>query len=562
MHEIRIPVNFPIGYFQEIWKVYRKDNQINRMDALFVILNEFSRKGLINCYVDGLELNNEALRKVCGYSFDEVKKDLLELDNGSIFFTDGSYAVGIRSKKYRISFKYCFDELVNVDLCSEQKYEKYLAFLNGQRKYKTKFPPPPSTSHLEEQFKGLNLELIPSVHQYKDLYITFFRNKIEKCRNKKIKFLYYYKIGYLLESIDRIKKNIFNTSLSKSNYRFNSIFTNMKKELRYFLRVENCEFIELDISASHPYILATILTNDFFNEKNGEYSISHIFHQLNKMIENYDDANKNIELKKVNNTINKIKETQAGAGQREFPHLSSSYFQNQDIIEYRSLDFESDFYKEIQKQLLEFESSNPTAYINRDKIKKLIMVWLNLSEPGERVKIKNIKLLQQLFPSIDKLVQSIGFFQDMKTAIALLLQRAESHLVLDVVAKYLIEKLPQIRIFTIHDSFLIQNKNLDIDETIHQIKDTLEKHTGIRPGIKQKLLNPFTSFDEIVKKDINSVKRMAYKTEKKIYLEEERTFSPSIISTIKAGIFGSNSKSSIEKEVNELTCMLQSTYKD
>jgi hypothetical protein len=55
---------------------------------------------------------------------------------------------------------------------------------------------------------------------------------------------------------------------------------------------------------------------------------------------------------------------------------------------------------------------------------------------------------------------------------------------------------------------------------------------------------------------------MAYKTEKKIYLEEERTFSPSIISTIKAGIFGSNSKSSIEKEVNELTCMLQSTYKD
>jgi hypothetical protein len=80
MHEIRIPVNFPIGYFQEIWKVYRKDNQINRMDALFVILNEFSRKGLINCYVDGLELNNEALRKVCGYSFDEVKKDLLEFD--------------------------------------------------------------------------------------------------------------------------------------------------------------------------------------------------------------------------------------------------------------------------------------------------------------------------------------------------------------------------------------------------------------------------------------------------------------------------------------------------
>lgn len=561
MLEIRIPVNFPIGYFQEIWKVYRKDNQINRMDALFVILNEFSRKGLINCYVDGLELNNEALRKVCGYSFDEVKKDLLEFENGSIFFTDGSYAVGIRSKKYKISFKHCFDELVNVDLSSEQKYGKYLAFLNGQRKYKTKFPPPPSINHLEEQFKGLNLELIPSVQQYKDLYVNFFRNKIERCRNKKIKFLYYYKIGYLLESIDRIKNNIFSTSFSKSNHRFNSIFTNLKKELRYFLRVEGYEFIELDISASHPYVLATILTNDFFNQKNGKYSISQIFHQLNKMIENYDNANKNLKFKKDNN-INNIKETQAGAGQREFPHLSSSYFQNQDIIEYRSLDFESDFYNEIQKQLLEFDSSNHTDFINREKIKKLIMVWLNLSDPDERVKIKNIELLQQLFPSIDKLVQSIGFFQDMKTAIALLLQRAESHLVLDVVAKYLIEKLPQIRIFTIHDSFLILNKNLDINETVFYIKDTLEKYTGIRPGVKQKSINPFIEFDEIVSEDIKSVKRLAYKTEKKSYIEEERTFSPSIISTIKAGIFGSNSKCSIEKEVNELTCMLQSTYKD
>lgn len=374
--------------------------------------------------------------------------------------------------------------------------------------------------------------------------------------------MYYYKIGYLLESIDRIKNNIYNTSFSKNNHRFNSIFTNMKKELRYFLRVEGCEFIELDISASHPYVLATILTNDFFNEKNGVYSISHIFHQLNKIIENYVDANKNLQIKKQNNLFKDIKETQIGAGRRGFPHLSSTYFQNQDIIEYRSINFESDFYLEIQMKLLELESISPKDYIDRDKIKKLIMVWLNLSEPSERERIQNLELLQQLYPSIDKLVKSIGFFQDMKTAIPLLLQRAESYLVLEALAKALIEKLPQIKIFTIHDSFLIQNKNLDINETIHQIKDTLEKYTGIRPGIKQKLLNPFTFFDEIVKKDINSVKRLAYKTETKSYLEEERTFSPSIISTIKAGIFGSNSKCNIKKEVNELTFMLQATYKD
>lgn len=561
MHEIRIPINFPIGYFEEKWKIYRKDNQINRMDALFVILNEFSRKGLINCFLEGLELNNEALRKVCGYSFDEVKKDLLEFENGSIFYTDGSYAVGIRSKKYKIAYKYCFDELVNVDLSSEQKNEKYQAFLCGQRKYKTKFPPLPSITHLEEQFSGLNLELIPSFQQYRELYINFFRNKIEKCRNKKIKFLYYYKIGYLLESIDRINRNIFNTSFSKSNHRFNSIFTNMKKELRYFLRVEGCEFIELDISASHPYVLATILTNDFFNEINGKFSISHIFHQLNKIIENYVDANKNIQIKKSNN-INNIKETQIGAGRRKFPHLSSTYFQNQDVIEYRCINFESDFYIEIQKQLFELDSTNPKDYINRDKIKKLIMVWLNLSEPDERVRIKNIELLQELFPSIDELVKSIGFFQDMKTAIALLLQRAESHLVLDVVAKYLIEKLPQIRIFTIHDSFLIQNKNLDINGTILTIKDILEKYTGIRPGVKQKSLNPFIAFDEIVNEDIKSVKKLAYKTETKLYIDEERTFSPSVIATIKTGIFYCNSGRKFENELNELASLLKSTYRD
>jgi hypothetical protein len=79
--ELNIPSNFPVDYFIEKWLVFKKDNQINRLDTLYIILNEFTRNNIKIGWYIGVPLNNEAFRAVCGKNFDNVKNDLLAFDN-------------------------------------------------------------------------------------------------------------------------------------------------------------------------------------------------------------------------------------------------------------------------------------------------------------------------------------------------------------------------------------------------------------------------------------------------------------------------------------------------
>ncbi len=547
-HIIRVPESFPLEYFEEKWKVYKSDCQINMMDTLLIILNEFSRFGLVEAHFQGVPLNNTALCKVCGNNFKKVKKELLEFNKEVLIQTDGSYAIGVRSIKYKLGYTFIFDDLKTVKLQSESRLFKYKEYLDGDRKYRTEIQSLPNVELLNKQFFDLNLKLDKEVYEYKRLYINYFIEKIKKAKNAKIKFLYYSKIGHLVESISRVENRDYSNKLSPRNLRYNSIFTYLKKELRYFLRVDEDNFIELDLSASHAYVLATILNSDFFLESDKSYSLGKIFKRLKKIIENYIDAG----TKALNS--NNIKESQAGAGRRRFPHMSSRFFENEDILEFKKLDFESDFYSEIQKR--------NSQSLSRDRIKNHVMVWLNLSEPNERDRLKNVNYLKDLFPSINTLIESIGFFQDMKSAIALLLQRAESHLVLEIVAKELINKYPNLKIFTIHDSLLIQNHDLDIDEISKGIKNLLEGYTSIRPGIKQKVLNPFESFSDIVSKDIKNVKSKANKIERNIYNSDDRIFNPNIIKWVELGIWELNEPVLIESEFTEFKLLLNKLYKD
>jgi phenylalanyl-tRNA synthetase alpha subunit len=82
--------------------------------------------------------------------------------------------------------------------------------------------------------------------------------------------------------IENIEKGEFNYSVSMSNHRVNSVFTSMKRELRYFLRTNGESMIEVDISTSHPFTLATILTEKFFTETKGGYNLYSIFPQYYK----------------------------------------------------------------------------------------------------------------------------------------------------------------------------------------------------------------------------------------------------------------------------------------
>jgi hypothetical protein len=554
---LHIPANFPVEYFKDSWLKYKKDNQKNRLDTLYIILNEFCRNGVTGGWINGVPLNNTALRAVCSKNFDDVIKDLLLLDNSSksIFHTDGKYDPNFSSKCYKLGMKFCYSGTIEVELTSNERLKKYLDYLAGKRVYKKEIKNIEPKIHLEKQFKELTITIENDVYRYKNLYIERIRDLIKVEKNKKIKFLYYAEIGKILDDIDLLEKNNFQRyTLSDKNLRFYSLFTNINKELRWFLRHNGNKFVELDIVASHSYVLATILTNDFFSSKENEYSIYNIYNDLVLRIESYIDS------KNKYNNNNNYTEAQEAAARRMYHHMSDRFFENEDIILYRSIDFEADFYQFIADV---HHKVNPVKnQLSRNKIKSMVRLWMNHTDPHERKHVKSLELFKYIFPNINLLINEIGFFRTIKSAFSHLLQRSESHLVLDVTAKKLIAEYPSNKIFTIHDSFLFEDNGVDIKIVIEKIKQDLKDYTGIIPGIKLKNSNPFDSIDEIIEEDIMDVKKKASEKEKIIIDENDRVFNTQRIRLVNLGIQEVMIKYGDEDESEKFKDFINQLYSD
>jgi hypothetical protein len=401
----------------------------------------------------------------------------------------------------------------------------------------------------------LKITLDGSVFEYKYLYIEKYRDLIIKEKKPKIRFLYYAKIGKIIDDINRLNNpQNYTYKLSEKNLRFNSIFTNINRELRYFIRHNGNRFIEFDFIASHCYILATILNNVFFSINKIEYSILNIFPDLQLRNNSYIDAS--------NNYKNNINHTQAqeAASRRVYHHMSDRFFESDDIELYKSIDFETDFYGFIANI---FNKINPDLpQLKRNKVKSIIRLWMNHTDPHKRGRVDSLKLLNKIFPSIQLLIKELGFFKSMKSAFSLLLQRSESHLVLDVVGKKLVEEYPSIRIFTIHDSYFIEDSNIDRNEIIEKIKRILNDYVGITPGIKIKEGSPFDSLDDIIDEDVIEIRTKAKKKENKIININKRVFSPNTIKLIQVGNYELFSKYGVNNIQEEFETFISDLYPD
>lgn len=526
--KLQIPSNFPVEYFTEKWLAFKKDNQINRLDTLYIILNEFTRNNRNSGWFTGVPLNNEACRAVCSKNFDNVKNDLLAFDdNGDTFSTNESYDPGFRSMWYKLGFKYCYTKTKEVTLSSNERLKKYKCYLAGDRAYRKEIQIIEPKLHLERQFNDLKITLDASVYEFKKLFIYKFVELIRSENNIKIKFLYYAEVGKIIDDINRLTNpKRYTYTLSKKNLRFNSIFTNIKRELRFFIRHNGNKFLEFDLIASHSYILATILNEEFFFS-NKEYSMSNIYPDLQHRINSYIDA-----AYKYNSNV-EVTQAQEVASRRIYHHMSDSFFEKFDIELYKSIDFEADFYGFIAAI---FNKINPDLQqLSRNEVKSIIRLWMNHNDPHERKRVASLKVLKRIFPSIDLLIEEIGFFNTMKSAFSLLLQRSESHLVLDVVGKKLVEDYPSTRLFTIHDSFFIEDTDINKNEIIAKIKSILTEYVGIIPGIKLKESSPFDSLDNIIDEDVVEIRAKALKKESKKIGTNERVFSPRTIKYVEMG---------------------------
>lgn len=210
-----------------------------------------------------------------------------------------------------------------------------------------------------------------------------------------------------IESIERLKNGEYFWTIDQTSHRFHSNVTNLKSEFRQFFTYKGRPLVALDIKNSQPYFLTKIIGRHTNTPNTSQ---------------------------PTNNTI----------------MFAESY----------RLEFDSFCTKVYEGQLYEFiaeEANNMnlvSSAFGREDAKKGVFSFLYSHKERESNLVKNIirPVFESNFPSITNTLDTYKSVDNRSLAIEL--QKLESNLILNRVVRQLMNELPFIPIFTLHDSII------------------------------------------------------------------------------------------------------------
>lgn len=485
--QIKIPSN--IDYDRLFSKIEGKDSYKNELiDATYVVLSFlFPSKDYIKA-TSGFEgfksINNVEINKIIRNRFGKVKSLLMDVNShssGAILIEKKEYQPGIVSMGYKLNdelFLNPVEKLVAIGPNAEKRLlrfetegiKKYEEFKSTYQflidKYESDITIDDGAFDYVIKLKSVLLERVAKYDGDKDEMIKRVNYTIKEMNSK----------------IRAIQKKNFRPSVSKSNHRLNSVVTTLYRELRYYLKINGNRLVEVDLKSSQPYVLGSILTNDFFSgDSNIDFSLIRIYPQL------YNQLN-HIVSKSTTDTTSLIGNSLYN-NKKGFP----KYFMTggldfcKEVQTYRNLPFKEGFYPHLNNTLLDGD-------FDTQKVKDNVMLLLNLKNLRKRENISLIQQFKNYFPSINLFIESLNNFKRLKSTIAILMQRSESYLFLQVGCKAVNERLPDVPFLTIHDSILIEQKYAEMTKRI--LEKQLYSMTGIETGINVKeISDPMTTLE-------------------------------------------------------------------
>jgi len=132
---------------------------------------------------------------------------------------------------------------------------------------------------LFNQFENNQIGLDPLVYDYINSFVAALILMIKDKNIYQIKLVYNY-IGRCLYYLSKFENSELWKNVSANNHRFNSSITSLPKILRPFINCNNKEMVMLDISSSQPYLLSSIINNNFFKDTNDGYNLKTIYNEL------------------------------------------------------------------------------------------------------------------------------------------------------------------------------------------------------------------------------------------------------------------------------------------
>lgn len=260
--------------------------------------------------------------------------------------------------------------------------------------------------------------------------------------------------------VRRINEGGHKYGFSGDGHRFYNPISNLKRELRSFLTYEGRELVSIDIKNSQPFFSIALHDIKFWEglwAKNGKKGY------IKDIIKDKEIGDNII-------TLLKSFETQSYQG-----------------IQYRKfieLVVKGNFYEYMTAN---FRLLFKERFDTRDKVKKEVLRILFSDPRKDGIRFyEPCRWFEQHFPV------SYELFKKLKskdyTMLPILLQRVESHLVIDIICKQITQKDALIPVFTIHDSIITTVENKAIVEAI--MMEEIEAEIGHRPKLAIEELFP------------------------------------------------------------------------
>jgi len=240
-----------------------------------------------------------------------------------------------------------------------------------------------------------------------------------------------------------INRDIF-YSVDKTSGRFHSNITNMAKGLRPFLRVKGEPLVNIDIKNSQPYLSTLILTSP--------------------------------------SKVSFLTENPAFAMLLQSLKVSLS----QDVKNYISLVISGRLYECLMQ-----EFAREGLELTRDETKRQVLrvLFARNRLPKDEANRKARQIFTNRFPTVHRIFSKVrgresgDKFHNFKR-FAILLQRIESYLMLDVILKRIYKELSGVIAITIHDSVMTGILTNNVEAVRKIMTEELTFFVGFQPKIK------------------------------------------------------------------------------
>jgi hypothetical protein len=256
-------------------------------------------------------------------------------------------------------------------------------------------------------------------------------------------------------AIAKLAKQDFTYKVDGNIGRFHSDLTCLKKNLRKHLSYFGRKLVSLDITNSQPLISGMVVNSSFY-EPGGPFNI-HSIPSLNSLI-NHKSYSLSSLLPSAYYIM--LRECAESPARREFEL-------------YQELGQSGQFYEEMSKLLF------PGEPFDRARMKKTIFIMF-FADNRHGAELRKVEApFKAKFPSVYKIFSALK--RRNKRILSHILQRTESKLMIEIVARRIGEEHPDMPIFPVHDSIATYPEHADYVESV--IKEEMKKLTGLTANI-------------------------------------------------------------------------------